>query len=187
MKTVGTVGIVLGLIALVVAIVLGVMSFGRMLDSAKPFAESSAIRGSGEVTLTEGTDYSFFASGTSPMQCEVTQPDGASAPVRPPMPSANYEFNSVAWRKVFELSASQTGAYAVSCSADDPVIAVPGEGVGLVGNTFGLVGSVLLGFAGAILLVVGIVVRVLGSGKAKRASAPQPWQQPGPPPPYQTR
>ncbi len=187
MKRVGTAGIVLGVLGLIAAVIFGVVSVTKVVDGAQGFADSAmTVRGSGQVSLDGGQDYSFFAGGTSAMQCEVTQPDGASAPVRPPGSSIEYETRGVAWRKVFELTASQSGSYTVSCTANDPVVAVPGSGAGLLGSAFGIVGAVLLGGAAMVVLVVGLVLRIVGGGKAKRGAAQPGRHQPGPPPPYGT-
>ena len=169
MKKAGVILAVLGAVALVGAVILGLVG-GSGLKAAIEAPKVTIEGGRGVVELEEDADYRIFKAENTPetMSCEVRSPGGEVLPQQTKGVTLNLEMENGTWTSIGSFSAIEAGGYAVDCTDDVMIITksatdAVGRGVG------GILGSVFAVMAALFMVIIGLLMAVVGNHREKQA------------------
>lgn len=168
MKNAGVILAVLGAVALVGAVVLGLVG-GSGLRAAIEAPKVTIEGGRGVVELEEDTDYRIFRAENAPeaVSCEVRSPGGEVLPQQTKGVTLNLEMENGTWTSIGSFHADEAGGYAVECT-DDVMVTTKsatdavGRGVG------GIMGSVFAVMGALFMIIVGLLMAVVGNHREKQ-------------------
>ncbi|MFC6237328.1 DUF2510 domain-containing protein [Longivirga aurantiaca] len=198
-KRKGKAAIITGIVLIVLALVAGIAGIAGIAsgvgsiasESTEPFAAPNTIT----VSLESGKTYVVYeleaAAGQGSMQISditVTDPSGATVPVTG-MGSFGQGFNEGAdsFVAVGEFVTSTTGTYTIDVTTEGTTFMVGpslGSFIGLGLSGLAIVLAALLGIAGVIVLIIGLVRRAsskpaaVGTGYPAGAVTAQPYVAP---------
>lgn len=171
MMAVGGVLMVVGLIVVVIAAVVGVWSIGSFGSGM----QGLTIPGSAMVTLPEAGTYYIYHERGGPNDAPlpvgagvtITMADGTRLPAQQTSMDMTYAYGGREGRAVWLFEAPRPGSATITATAmpgAPKADLTVGRGVmGMIGGIFGmvcgLIGGGLLGLAGLVFLIIGIVRR----------------------------
>lgn len=163
-------GLAIVLVTVIAGIALAINGFGKLTDvvdqSFTVDGPTSYTASAGEVLYLYGPNSS---TGSVDPVCEVTGP----APVQPgPLRTGSLTFDGTDVSSFKSYRFTTAGQYTIQC--DTPgIVAGPELPVGgIVSGAGGVLLAVFGGGLGAVLLILGIVLWVVGANRAQRADPP---------------
>lgn len=173
------VGAVILVISVVAGIVLAVMGFSRVADIG---SQAFDIDGSTSRHFDADESIQLYVAGTqdhpadSLPTCTVSGP----APTRPgPSQSSTFTRNHSSITSFASYTFTEAGTYQITCDSPGVVAAPPVSVSGILSGVGGILLAVFGGLAGAVLAVLGVVVRITSR---KRSQTPPPPAGHAPPP-----
>ncbi|GAA3956889.1 hypothetical protein [Gordonia caeni] len=178
MKTAGKwltwTGLAIGIVTVVVGIVMAIVGFGKLTDVVN---DSFRVTGPTQHTARSGDVLVLYAPSSSvagdPV-CAITGP----APTRPGPIERNTDF-TYDDRNISAFASyrfTQDGTYTIDCDRSG-VVAGPELPVsGIFTGAGGVLLAVFGGLLGAVMLVLGVILWIIGANRAKTPPAPPAWQ-----------
>lgn len=168
MKNAGVILAVLGAVALVGAVILGLVG-GSGLRAAIEAPKVTIEGGRGVVELEEDTEYRIFKAENAPetVSCEVRFPDGEVVEQRTEGVALTLDTENGTWTSISHFGTGEAGGYSVDCT-DDVVVTTSaatdagGRGAG------GILGSVFAVMGALFMIIIGLLMAVAGNNRGKQ-------------------
>ena len=168
MKNAGVILAVLGAVALVGAVILGLVG-GSGLRAAIEAPKVTIEGGRGVVELEGDTEYRIFEAENAPetVSCEVRSSDGAVVDQRTAGVALTLDMENGTWTLISHFGTGQAGGYAVDC-ADDVVVTTKAATDAVGRGAGGILGSVFAVMGALFMIIIGLLMAVVGNHRDKQ-------------------
>lgn len=168
MKNAGVILAVLGAVALVGAVILGLVG-GSGIRAAIEAPRVTIEGGRGVVELEEDTEYRIFKAESAPetVSCVVRFPDGEVVEQRTTGVTLTLDLENGTWTSISHFGTGEAGGYAVDC-ADDVLVTTEAATDAVKRGVGGLLGSVFAVMGALFMVIVGLLMAVVGNHRGKQ-------------------
>lgn len=171
MKKAGIVITVIGVIALITAIVFGVVVGGGGMKKLMDTPKIEISGGDGTANLAAETEYRLFSrgEGTGFPECTISSSSGDEIDTEITVTSVTLGEGEEAWFSKMKIVSKDEGEYSFSCDRD--VMVANKEDVDKIGSgLLGIFGGIFGGFAALFLLLLGLLLTRIGRRHERQRS-----------------
>lgn len=169
MKKAGIVITVIGVIALITAIVFGMVVGGGGMKKLMDTPKIEISGGDGTTNLAAETEYRLFSrgEGTGFPECTISSPSGDEIDTEITATSVTLGEGEEAWFSKMKIVSKDEGEYSFSCDRD--VMVANKEDVDKIGSgLLGIFGGIFGGIAALFLLLLGIILMLVGRQRERQ-------------------
>lgn len=171
-------GLAIAIVCVAVGTTLAVTGFSKLTDVAD---DSFRVNGPTPHLADAGeTLVLYYDDSTTVPSCQI---QGPAQPTRGSVVDGDLSFDSETTTPFLAWQFTESGAYTITCDQSG-VVAGPQLPVGgIISGAGGVLLAVFGGGLGAVMLVVGVILWIVGANRTKTPPPPGAWQQPYPPQP----